>query len=203
LTQESNMTIKILGVASSMREGSYGTRALKRVLDAAGKHEAKTRLLDFRSIRMPMFNPDISNEHHEQMEKVIEDLNWADAFVLASPDYHGSMSGAMKNFLDFYWEEFAGKTFGYICSSHEKGLTVMDQMRTAVRQCYGWSLPYGVSINGEEDFNEKGEIVNSLLVKRLKILARDLVVYGKLIRGQFLQDISTEISDTFAARYRL
>lgn len=197
------MTIKILGVASSMREGSYGTRALKRVLDAAGKHKAKTRLLDLRSIRMPMFNPDISNEHHEQMEKVIEDLNWADAFVLASPDYHGSMSGAMKNFLDFYWEEFAGKTFGYICSSHEKGLTVMDQMRTAVRQCYGWSLPYGVSINGEEDFNEKGEIVNSLLVKRLEILARDLVVYGKLIRGQFLQDISTEVSDTFAARYRL
>ena len=203
MTQESNMTIKILGVASSMREGSYGTRALKRVLDAAEKHEAKTRLLDFRSIRMPMFNPDISNEHHEQMEKVIEDLNWADAFVLASPDYHGSMSGAMKNFLDFYWEEFAGKTFGYICSSHEKGLTVMDQMRTAVRQCYGWSLPYGVSINGEEDFNEKGEIVNSLLVKRLKILARDLVVYGELIRRQFLQDISTEVSDTFAARYRL
>jgi len=90
------------------------------------------------------------------MEKVIEDLNWADAFVLASPDNHGSMSGSMKNLLDFYWEEFAGKTFGYICSSHETGLTVMDQMRTAVRQCYGWSLPYGVSVNGEEDFNEKG-----------------------------------------------
>jgi len=150
-----------------------------------------------------MFNPDISNEHHEQEEKVIEDVNWADAFVLASPDYHGSMSGAMKNFLDFYWEEFAGKTFGYICSSHEKGLTVMDQMRTAVRQCYGWSLPYGVSINGEEDFNEMGEIVNTLLVKRLKMLARDLVVYGKLIRGQFLRDISTQVSDTFATRYRL
>jgi len=197
------MAIKILGVGSSMREGSFGTRTLKTVLDAAGKYEAKTRLLDLRSIRMPMFNPDISNEHHEQEEKVIEDVNWADAFVLASPDYHGSMSGAMKNFLDFYWEEFAGKTFGYICSSHEKGLTVMDQMRTAVRQCYGWSLPYGVSINGEEDFNEMGEIVNTLLVKRLKMLARDLVVYGKLIRGQFLRDISTQVSDTFATRYRL
>jgi NAD(P)H-dependent FMN reductase len=196
------MTFKILGVGSSMREGSYGTRTLKTVLDAAEKHEAKTHLLELRSIRMPMFNPDISTEYHEQMEKVVEDVNWADAFVLASPDYHGSVSGAMKNFLDFYWEEFAGKTFGYICSSHEKGLTVMDQMRTAVRQCYGWSLPYGVSINGDEDFNEKGEIVNSLLVKRLKMLARDLVVYGKLIRGQFLRDISTGVSDSFATRYR-
>jgi azobenzene reductase len=36
---------------------------------------------------------------------------WADAFVLASPD-HGSMSGVMKNFLDHFWEEFAGKAFG-------------------------------------------------------------------------------------------
>ena len=79
----------------------------------------------------------------------------------------------------------------------------MDQMRTAVRQCYGWSLPYGVSINGEEDFNELGTITNNLLDKRLNILARDLVIYGKLIRGQFLQDITSDIADTFAARYRL
>lgn len=202
MIQESNMTIKILGVGSSMRIGSYGTRALKMVLDAAGNHEAKTRLLDLRGTIMPMFNPDMPNEHHEQMNRVIDDVNWAEAFVLASPDYHGSMSGVMKNFLDFYWEEFAGKTFGYICSSHEKGLTVMDQMRTAVRQCYGWSLPYGISVNGEEDFDEKGEIINQLLDKRLKILARDLVVYGTLIREQFLRDKSSDVSDTFAARYR-
>ena len=196
------MTIKILGVGSSMRNGSYGTRSLKMVLDAARKHEAKTRLLDLRGTIMPMFNPEMPDEHHEQMNRVTDDVNWADAFVLASPDYHGSMSGVMKNFLDFYWEEFAGKTFGYICSSHEKGLTVMEQMRTAVRQCYGWSLPYGISVNGEEDFNKKGEIINQLLDKRLKILARDLVVYGTLIREQFLRDISSDVSDTFAARYR-
>jgi NAD(P)H-dependent FMN reductase len=113
------------------------------------------------------------------------------------------MSGPMKNFLDHYWQEFAGKTFGYICASHEKGLTVMDQMRTAVRQCYGWSLPYGISVNGEEDFNEAGEIVSSLLTKRLRMLARDLVVYGGLIRKQFVQDLSSKESDTFVARYRL
>jgi hypothetical protein len=107
----------------------------------------------------------------------------------------------MKNFLDFYWEEFAGKTFGYICTSHEKGLTVMDQMRTAVRQCYGWSLPYGISVNGSEDINE-GQVINNLLNKRLKMLAHDLVAYSKLIREQFLQDLSSDLEDTFAARYR-
>jgi FMN reductase len=43
-------------------------------------------------------------------------------------------------------------------ASHEKGLTVVDQMRTAIRQCYGWSMPYNISINGEKDFNSKIEI---------------------------------------------
>jgi FMN reductase len=186
-----------------MREGSYGTRTLRIVLDVIKRYKAETRLLDFRETKMPIFNPSSSNgsSNDTDIQKVTELVNWADAFILASPDYHGSMSGTMKNFLDHYWEEFAGKTFGYICTSHEKGLTVMDQMRTAVRQCYGWSLPYGISVNAEEDFNERGEIINELLDKRLKILARDLVIYGKLIRGQFLQDISSNVSDTFAARY--
>jgi len=137
------------------------------------------------------------------LQRMGQRLRWADSFVLASPDYHGSVSGVMKNFLDHFWEEFAGKTFGYICASHEKGLTVMDQMRTAIRQCYGWSMPYGVSINGEEDFNDKAEIINSSLERRLKMLARDLVVYGTLIRGQFLQDLTNDdISDTFASKCR-
>jgi NAD(P)H-dependent FMN reductase len=197
-------SLNVLGVSSSMREGSFGTKTLKIVLDTAQKYEAKTRLLELRKMEMPLYNPDSdsSMQSNMKLQKVTDDVNWADAFVLVSPDYHGSISGSMKNFLDYYWEEFAGKTFGYICTSHEKGLTVMDQMRTAVRQCYGWSLPYGISVNGEDDLNEVGEVVNSVLDKRLKMLARDLVVYGKLIRGQFLQDISSEVTDTFVARYR-
>jgi FMN reductase len=111
------------------------------------------------------------------------------------------MSGALKNFLDFHWEEFAGKLFGYICASHEKGLTVMDQMRTAVRQCYGWSLPYGISIHGELDFSEDGTIQNSRLAERLAMLTRDLVVYGDLIRQQFLRDLADREERTFARRY--
>src|SRR5262245_66589103 len=89
--------------------------------------------------------------------------------------------------LDHFWEEFAGKLFGYIVASHEKGLTVMDQMRTAVRQCYGWSLPYGVSINGPQDFATGGEISNPRLSKRLLMMGRDLVIYGRLINTQFVQ----------------
>lgn len=201
------MALKILGVGSSMRRNSYGTKALKFILDMTKKYDTETRLLNLRENKLPLFDPDGSTEEDtslsDELRKITDYVIWADAFVLVSPDYHGSMSGVMKNFLDHYWEEFAGKTFGYVCTSHEKGLTVMDQMRTAIRQCYGWSLPYGVSINGELDFNTKGEIINDLLVKRLDMLAHDLVTYGRLIREQFLKDISNNVLNTFAARYKV
>ena len=195
-------SINVLGVSSSMRKRSFGTMTLKIVLDTARIYEVKTRLLELRKVQMPIFDPESSMQSDVNLQTVTDDVNWADAFILVSPDYHGSISGSMKNFLDYYWEEFAGKTFGYICTSHEKGLTVMDQLRTAVRQCYGWSLPYGISVNGEQDFNEEGELVNGVLEKRLRMLARDLVVYGKVIREQFLQDLSSDVTDTFVARYR-
>jgi NAD(P)H-dependent FMN reductase len=204
-------TVNVLGVAGSMRQQSYSTRALKMVLEEAKKYNAESYMLELRKINLPLYDPSeitpdefsSNNNDTNVLETITTSLRWADVFVLASPDYHGSMSGGMKNFLDYFWEVFAGKTFGYVVASHEKGLTVADQMRTAVRQCYGWSMPYNISINGERDFDSTGNLVNSALAKRIKMLARDLVTYGTLIRRQFLQDVANpEISDTFATHYR-
>jgi FMN reductase len=203
-------TINVLGVAGSMRQDSYSTLGLRMVLEEAKKYYSESYLLELRDINLPLYDPsgpssnDLSfNNSNNVLEKITTALKWADALVLASPDYHGSMSGTLKNFLDYFWEDFAGKTFGYIIASHEKGLTVADQMRTAVRQCYGWSMPYNISINGEKDFDSKGNLINSALVKRIKMLARDLVTYGALIRRQFLQDVADhQLSDTFASHYR-
>lgn len=203
-------TINVLGVAGSMRQDSYSTLGLRMVLEEVKKYYSESYLLELRDINLPLYDPsgpssnDPSfNNSNNVLEKITTALKWADALVLASPDYHGSMSGTLKNFLDYFWEDFAGKTFGYIIASHEKGLTVADQMRTAVRQCYGWSMPYNLSINGEKDFDSKGNLVNSALVKRIKMLARDLVTYGALIRRQFLQDVADhQLLDTFASHYR-
>lgn len=203
-------TINILGVAGSLRQESYSTLGLKMVLEEAKKYGSESHLLDLRDRNLPLYDPgapssnDSSfNNSNNVLEKITTALKYADALVLASPDYHGSMSGTLKNFLDYFWEDFAGKTFGYIIASHEKGLTVADQMRTAVRQCYGWSMPYNISINGEKDFDSEGNLVNSALVKRIKMLARDLVTYGTLIRRQFLQDVADhQILDTYASHYR-
>ena len=193
------LTLKILGVGSSMREGSFSTAALKTALEMTKKSGVESRLLDLQKTQLPMFYS--QKIETNEMKQVKDSVKWADAFILATPDYHGSMSGTMKNFLDYFWSDFAGKLFGYICASHEKGLTAMDQMRTAVRQCYGWSMPYGVSIHGEEDF-ENGVLTNTKLKSRLRMLARDLIVYGDVVRRQFLEDLEKDVPDTYASHYR-
>jgi NAD(P)H-dependent FMN reductase len=184
-----------------MRKNSFSTNILGKVLEIISvKYKTEARLVNLFETQLPIYRPSTRFDN-ENVNKVTNDVNWANVFVLASPDYHGSMSGTMKNFLDFFWKEFSGKTFGYIVSSHEKGLTVMDQMRTAVRQCYAWSLPYGISINEREDLGSDGKNVNSRLQSRMEMLSRDLVVYGQLIFWQFSKDQDSAEQNTFAHYY--
>src|SRR5215218_7441301 len=103
------MALKILAVSGSMREGSYSRRALEVVLEAARRRGAETALLDLRTARLPIYIPDAPPDAAGHVAPVTEAVGWADALVLGSPDYHGSMSGAIKNFLDYHWEEFTGK----------------------------------------------------------------------------------------------
>ena len=184
-----------------MRNDSFSTETLKICLKKVDQNGADIKLLDLNNNPLPIYYHK-SNNDTVHTPLATEMVNWADAFILATPDYHGSMSGSLKNFLDYFWSEFAGKTFGYICASHEKGLTVMDQMRTVIRQCYGWSLPYGISINSHQDFNEKREITNKRILMRLDNFARDLVVYGSLISDQFKKDLKSTINNSFAVQYR-
>ena len=100
----------------------------------------------------------------------------------------GSISSALKNFLDHFWHEFAGKLFATIVASHEKGLTVTDQLRTVARQCYAWSLPYGVAFTDKVDVQD-GKIVGEAFQKRLEMFVRDVRVYGGLLARQRQADL--------------
>jgi NAD(P)H-dependent FMN reductase len=198
---KSAIKLNVLGIGSSMREQSYSTATLKIILERVSRNEAETKLLDLRLTKLPMLYS--TKDDAEEIINTTELVKWADAFILSTPDYHGSMSAPIKNFLDHFWSEFAGKVFGYIVASHEKGLTAMDQMRTAVRQCYGWSMPYGLSVNPEEDFDDRGNLISEKLSNRLDMVARDLVVYGKLIRQQFVNDLlQKNVVNSFAAYYK-
>lgn len=197
------MAIKLLGIAGSIRINSYSLKALEYVLNNAKNiHGSKTEIFNLRKNKLPIYEPDLDEDlltsiEKENIKKARLLVEWSDAIILSSPDYHGSISGVLKNFLDYFWKEFSGKTFGYICASHEKGLTVMEQMRTSVRQCYGWSLPYGVSTSSN-DFDREGNIINSKTSLRLDMLSRDITCYGKIIRDQFLLDTSNRVKESYS-----
>lgn len=180
--------LNILAVIGSLQRESVTrvvVRHVARQLEAAG---CVVDVLDLEKEPLALYNPDIAHDLPGYAELQAR-VHRADAIVLGSPDYHGSISGAMKNFLDHFWREFAGKLFATVVASHEKGLTVTDQLRTVARQCYAWTLPYGVSVI--EDMDVKDErIVNEQARQRLEMMIRDARVYGEVLARQRRADLS-------------
>jgi NAD(P)H-dependent FMN reductase len=131
---------------------------------------------------LPLFNPQ-SSYSLPGFVSLKERVERADAYVFGTPDYHGSVSSTLKNFLDHFWHEFAGKLFAQVVCSHEKGLTVIDQLRTVARQCYAWSLPYGISFSSPGDVKE-GQVFTGALDRRIEMLVHDVHVYGRVLRRQ-------------------
>jgi FMN reductase len=156
-------------------------------------------VLDLLDEPLALFNPDSAHagKGFDVLKKRVEQ---ADAYILGTPDYHGSISSALKNFLDHFWHEFAGKLFATIVASHEKGLTVTDQLRTVARQCYAWSMPYGVSFADEMDV-KNGEIICDGFRKRLEMFVHDIHRYGALIARQRELDLAGN-DPGFLARWR-
>jgi hypothetical protein len=77
---------------------------------------------------------------------------------------------------------------------------VTDQLRTVARQCYAWSLPYGVSFADREDLKE-GKVASDALKKRLEMFAHDIRVYGEVIAKQRRADLAGT-DPGFMARHR-
>jgi FMN reductase len=69
-----------------------------------------------------------------------------------------------------------------------------------MRQCYAWSLPYGVSFQEKADL-EEGKVVSDGLKARLESMARDLQVYGSLLAAQRNDDLAGQ-EPGFLAHYR-
>ncbi len=183
----SETTLRILAVIGSLHAKSV-TRTV--VLHAAKRLEGdgcSVDVLDFEKEPLALYNPDTAHEG-AAYSALRERVERADVILLGTPDYHGGISGATKNFLDHFWREFAGKLFATIVASHEKGLTVTDQIRTVARQCYAWTLPYGVSFAEDQDV-KNGKITSNALKQRLEMLTRDTRVYGQLLARQRREDL--------------
>jgi NAD(P)H-dependent FMN reductase len=191
--------LRILAVVGSLQRGSVTRVVIQHIAERLSRAGCSVDILDFLQEPLAIYNPDVAHElpGYPELQKRVET---SDVIVLGTPDYHGSVSGAMKNFLDHFWREFGGKLFVTVVASHEKGLTVTDQLRTIARQCYAWTLPYSVSLTEDTDVKD-GQIVSATLSDRLEMLVRDTWVYGGLLARQRGEDLAgTEPG--FLARHR-
>ena len=184
----SNQPLNVLAVVGSLHNDSVTRFVVNHVaaqLKAAG---CNVDVLDLHKEPLPLYNPDTA-EDQPGFAALQARVNHADVFVLGTPDYHGSISSALKNFLDHFWHEFAGKLFAPVIASHEKGLTVTDQLRTVARQCYAWVLPYGVAFAEGSDV-KNGQIASDSFKKRLEMMIRDTRVYGEALARQRHADLA-------------
>ena len=183
-----NTSCNVLLVVGSLHETSITQIVINHLADNLSADGCEVNTLDFMEDPLPLFNPDTVWEqdyYFLMKERVVA----ADVIVLGTPDYHGSISSTLKNFLDHFWKEFTGKLFATIVASHEKGLTVHDQLRTVARQCYAWSMPYGVSFMEKVDV-KNDRVASDELRNRLEMLRHDIQVYGRLLANQRASDIA-------------
>jgi FMN reductase len=189
----------ILAVVGSLGRNSTTRLVIARLARQLKAHGCTIDVLDFQKEPLPLYNPDTAHQS-AAFPLLKQRVESADVLLLGTPDYHGSISSVMKSFLDHFWHEFAGKLFATVVSSHEKGLTVTDQLRTVARQCYAWTLPYGVSFMADEDVKD-GKRISPALERRLRMAARDIAVYGRLLAGQRKGDLRSN-EPGFMARLR-
>ena len=178
----------VLLVVGSLHEASITRVVINHLADNLLADGCEVNTLDFIEDPLPLFNPDtVWDQDYYPILK--QQIVAADVIVLGTPDYHGSISSTLKNFLDHFWKEFAGKLFATVVASHEKGLTVHDQLRTVARQCYAWVMPYGVSFMEKIDVKD-GRIASDDLRNRLEMLRHDIQVYGRLLADQRAADLT-------------
>ena len=190
--------LNVLAVVGSLHRNAVTRTVLQYVASELEQSGCAVDVLDFEKEPLALYNPDTAHDlpGYAELQRRVEQ---ADLIILATPDYHGSISGATKNFLDHFWREFAGKLFATIVASHEKGLTVTDQLRTVARQCYAWARPYGISFS--ENTDVPGGQIGEPLRQRLQMMVRDARVYGQLL-GQHRRADWAGDDPGFLARHR-
>lgn len=191
--------LNILVVAGSLNDRS-STRVVTRAAAKAWRGMGcEVDEVDLAKESLALFDPDTAYKGAAYLE-LKPRVERADVIVLGSPDYHGTIASPLKNFLDHFWQEFAGKLFATLVGSYDKGLTVTDHLRTVARQCYAWSMPYAMAFSDREDV-VSGEIKSEAFLKRMEMFVRDVRVYGEVIADQRRKDLAgTEAG--FLARLR-
>lgn len=176
-------TLTIVGLGGSVASSSKSLAALQAALKGAESAGATTQLLDIHQLDLPMYNPE-DNEPAEAAVTLIESCHQADGLLWSSPMYQGTISGALKNALD--WLHLLGdsdppylhdKVIGLISTAGgTQGLQAINTMEFVVRALRGWAVPYVVPVaSASRVFDDAGRIQDQAIELQLKTLGGEVV----------------------------
>ncbi|HWQ15019.1 MAG TPA: NAD(P)H-dependent oxidoreductase [Roseiflexaceae bacterium] len=186
--------VRVVAISGSLRDTSYTRMALDVTLRGAAEAGAVTEMIDLRDYELPFFKKD-RPALPPDVARLRADVKRADGIILGTPEYHGSVSGVLKNALDLMgFEEFEGKMIGLVgVSGGALGATeALNTLRTIGRSLHAWVLPQQVSVPEVwKVFDASGAMSSRALEGRLLELGRQVARFAFLHAaeraGDFLQ----------------
>jgi FMN reductase len=198
---QSDGAVHVLGIGGTTRRNSSSERALRTAAAVAAEAGATVELITGRALNLPIYDPD-SPTRGERAVEFISALRRADALLISSPGYHGTVSGMIKNALD-YIEDLRdddrpyldGLPVGCIAVAHgwQASVSTLQTLRTCVHALRGWPSPLGATINAATPFFDgaTGECVSSTARFQLETVGRQVLefalsqAFGRSLERQF------------------
>ncbi|MBS1904544.1 MAG: NAD(P)H-dependent oxidoreductase [Bacteroidetes bacterium] len=186
--------MRVLGICGNMRPHSGTAAVLRLALASAERMGAQTTLYDIAAEPLPWCDarPD-DTTYPPSVHRFRSLVREAQGIILATPDYHNSFSGSLKNALDLCnSDDFDHKIVGIIgVSGGSTGaINAITQLRTVMRSLGAWAIPHQVSIaSSGKLFAGPDVIADPAVAQRIEKLGTDVVKYATLFANGLLQEL--------------
>jgi NAD(P)H-dependent FMN reductase len=187
--------IVIIGICGSLRPQSHTRKAVEIALQSAEEVGAQTHLIDLLDYDL-VFCTGNDADYPEGVFDLRRDVARAHGIILGTPEYHGGISGVLKNAMDLMgFAQFEGKMLGLIGVSGGKlgAINALNSLRTIGRALHAWVLPDQVSIpEAWKHFDHQGKLKDSDVESRLKQLGRQVTRFAYLHSSEQTQEFLQE-----------
>jgi NAD(P)H-dependent FMN reductase len=184
MVSDMNDSIRITGICGTMNADSTTRKALAIALSGAAEYDVETELLELRDFNLVFCGSVPEDEYPPDVFRLRRTLKESQGIILATPEYHGSLTGALKNMLDLMSiDDLETKIVGLIgvAGGHMGAINSLNTMKTICRNLHCWVLPQEVSIaNSGQAFNEDGSATDPAIQERLLNVGRQLVKFVSL-----------------------
>ena len=181
---EHNGPIRVVGVCGSLNPTGKTRAALSVALVGSAEYEAETQLIELRDYELPFFGSVSDDDYHEDVHRLRCELREAQGIIIGTPEYHSSLSGALKNMFDLMsTEQFETKIIGLIgvAGGQVGAINSLNAMKNICRNLHCWVLPQEVSIaESGRVIGDDGSVIDKALEERLLNLGRQVVKFASL-----------------------